>query len=117
VGGLVIDIYVEFLVRSIINLVRAHKSRDWLTVEASVLNSDVESGYGCTVAIVRYAYNLNDEPYTGTHKEPFISRRTAPDYLRRFGSDSGVVVRVKPNDHSESVLADVSADTRVRKTN
>lgn len=102
-GGLVIDIYVEYLVRIIINLNHKWKSRNWPTITASVTGSDCpRSVYGCHVADVYYEYEFDGEPYVGSVQVPFIYSRSGEDYVRRFPPKSSISLRVNPQNPAKS---------------
>jgi hypothetical protein len=103
-GGFVLDIYVEFFFRSILNLWRGAVSSHWLPVTATIISSNSRAnGMGCYVVKVEYRYKLLGERYTGVHKEPFLSRNYRDDYLRHSPGGSKYPIRVNPGDCSKSV--------------
>ena len=103
-GSLVLDIYAEYFVRSILNLWRDATGRAWRPVTATVVSSTAaENGMGCYVVEVQYRYKLLGERYTGTHKEPFVFRNYQDAYLRHFPGGSDYPIRVNPKDQSKSV--------------
>jgi hypothetical protein len=106
-GGLVIDIIVEFLFRTIVNLIRRIGSSEWPVATAIVSNSEKRPypGLGCTVIVIHYKYRNADLRFEGTHKEPFLFANYADAYLRRFPGGSEFSVRVDPKDPSQSIPA------------
>jgi hypothetical protein len=104
-GGLVLDIIVEYLIRVIGRAIKRYRSRAWPTVTATVVSSACPlSGYGCQVAEVVYSYRIKGERYLGTNKKPFISSDSGADYVRRFVRGTEFTVRVKPEDPEVSVV-------------
>ena len=105
-AGLVIDIYIEFFFRTILNLVRRLGTSGWPVVTAIVSKSERrEPGMGCTVIAIHYKYRNADMRGEGTHKEPFLFDNYAEAYLRRFPGGSEFPVRVNPKDPSHSIPA------------
>ena len=105
-GGLVLDIYVEYIFRQVLLLIRAWRSSSWPVTKATVTASDCPAtAYGCDVAEVYYKYRVNGEPYTGVYIKPFIVHHSAENYINNsvpVGAD--LVVRLKPGDPSTSVV-------------
>ena len=96
-GGLVLDIYVEFLARVIFRLSRARGARSWPVIIAKVTGTNYRpGGFGCAVAEITYKYRLDGELYTGSDAVPFISGSSAKDYLENYPRGSELLVRVKP---------------------
>lgn len=104
-GGLVIDIYVEFLFRAIVRFFRAFGSTSWPVVTAKITASYCDPrGFGCAVANIAYKYRLDDEPYTGTDANPFVWSSSARDYLEKHPPASELLIRVKPGTPELSVV-------------
>jgi hypothetical protein len=105
-GGLVIDIFIGFLFRSIRNAWRRHASRSWPAVIGRVNAYSMEKpGYGGDYIDLKYRYKFEGERYTGTHREPFIMGFDK-GYLVRFIADAEITVRVDPADPSKSVAVE-----------
>ncbi len=105
-AGLVIDIIIEFLFRTIGNGFQRILTSDWPVITAIVSESERrEPGMGCTVIVIHYNYRYAEMRYEGTHKEPFLFDNYADAYLRRFPGGSEFPVRVNPNDLSRSIPA------------
>ncbi len=101
-GGLVLDIYVEFIVRAIIRLFRAWGAASWPVIKAKVTSTNYRAGgIGCTVA---FKYRWDGELYTGSDAHPSISNTSAKDYLENYGTGTELPVRVKPDSPDVAVL-------------
>ena len=104
-GGLFLDIYVEFIIRVIVRMFRARGSRSWTILEAKVTGTYcAPGGFGCAVANVTYKYRVDGELYTGTDSNPFVSTDSAKDYLQDHPTGSELLVRVKPGNPESSVV-------------
>jgi hypothetical protein len=110
-GGLVIDIIIEFFFRMSVNLLQRIGTSKWPVVTAIVSESERrEPGMGCTVVVIRYRYRNMDTRCEGVHKEPFFFDNYANAYLRRFPAGSEFAVRVNPKDPSYSIPAEGEID-------
>jgi hypothetical protein len=106
-AGFVIDIFIEFFFRTIVNLGRRIGTSKWPIFTAIVSKSEMrEPGMGCTVIAIHYKYRNAEMRYEGTHKEPFFFANYSDAYLRRFPGGSEFPVRVNPEDRSDSIPAD-----------
>ncbi len=106
-AGFVIDVYIEFLFRMIVNLIRRIGTSNWPVFTAIVSKSERRKpGMGCTVIVIDYKYRIADKRYEGTHKEPFFFDNYAEAYLRRFPGGAEFPVRINSKDQSRSVLAE-----------
>ena len=104
-GGLILDVLVEFLVRVVMRMVRIFRSRSWPTVTGEVTSSTYQkAGYGCDVAEISYKYRVDGELYTGMYEKPFISSVRGEDYVARLPEGTELVLRVKPGEPSISVM-------------
>lgn len=99
------DIFVEFLVRVVMRMVRIFRSRSWPTVTGQVTDSRYQkAGYGCDVAEICYKYRVYGELYTGMYVKPFISSMRGEDYVARLPVGTELVLRIKPGEPSVSVM-------------
>ena len=104
-GGLVIDIYLEFIFRVIARFFRARGAKSWPVVKAQVTGTYCDpGGFGCVVANVAYEYRLEGELYTGTDAKPFVSDGSAKDYLKSHPQGSELLIRVKPGSPDFSIV-------------
>jgi hypothetical protein len=84
-AGLVLDIFVAFLVRWIVIYRRKARSHRWPNVTGTVVRCHLEKpGYGCMYAVLRYKYRMNFERNQGLIKKPYIYENYAEAYTRRF---------------------------------
>jgi hypothetical protein len=104
-GGLVLDIWVAFLVRSFANGFRRLRSRKWPAIKAIVSQSHVEpsGGFGCAVATISCDFQVGDEKYSATHDEPCMSRASAEYFARCYPRSKELIIRYDPSDPSRSV--------------
>jgi hypothetical protein len=104
-GGLVIDIFIAFVVRVIINLWRVHQARKWNITSGRVTSRSLqEPGYGCDFVELKYRYKWDGERYTGVFREPYMFRHSKT--FDQAGADSEISIRVNPEDPSKSIPAD-----------
>ncbi len=103
-GGLVIDIYVEFLIRVIIRFFKTRGSAAWPIIEAKVTSTGRRGGYGCDVADVNYHYRVEGELYAATDSVPFIFMNSAEQYLEEHSAGSKLLVRIKSGSPECSIV-------------
>jgi hypothetical protein len=104
-GGLFLDIYVEFIVRVIIRLFKAWGAKSWPVVQAKVKSTHCRpGGFGCAVADIAYTYRVDGELYMGSDANPFVWTSSAKDYLENYPRDTELPVRVKPGSPDFAVL-------------
>jgi Protein of unknown function (DUF3592) len=104
-GGLVLDIWVAFLLRTVANWLRRFRSRAWPSINANVFQSirEPSGGFGCAVATVSYDYSVGGEKYSATHDEPCLSHSAANYFARLYPKGKEITVRYDPNDPARSV--------------
>ena len=103
-GGLFIDIYVEYIFRVFFHAVNLLRSRRWPIVKATVLSAECPlATHGCTVVIVYYEYVINGEKYGDWFGKPFVSHESGEYYAAQFVKGSGFTVRIKPGDVKTSI--------------
>jgi hypothetical protein len=103
-GGLFLDIFVEYFFRVLgrgISLVRSHR---WRVIKGTVLSASCEhGGLGCTVAEVDYEYVVDGAKYGSTYSKPFLSQGSGEYYAQSFVKGQEFKVRVKPGEPSVSI--------------
>ena len=103
-GGLVADIFVEYIFRICFHAANLLRSRRWPIVKATVLSADCpNASYGCTVATVYYEYVVKGEKYGDAFGKPFISHESGEVYAAQFVKGMDFKVRVKLDMPTESV--------------
>jgi hypothetical protein len=106
-GGLVIDIFVEYLFRALTRMIKRRGSGAWHVAKAAVTSSACpRAGYGCDVAEVCYTYRVHGELYAGINQKPFILHNSGENYASRFAPGTDIAVRVKPGEPSESIVCE-----------
>jgi hypothetical protein len=109
-GGLVIDIYVEFIFRAVVLLFRTHRAKSWPVVQAEVTATHHRpGGYGCDVVDVTYQYRVEEELHTGMHEKPFLWDSTAQEYMEQHSPGRALLVRVRPGASEVSIVRDHDA--------
>jgi hypothetical protein len=103
-GGLVLDIYVEFLIRAVIRFFKARGSASWPVTTAKVTAASLRRGLGCAVADIVYNYRFDGELYTGTDANPFLLTPSAESYLEDHPRGSELLLRVRPGSPNDSVV-------------
>jgi len=96
-AGLVIDIYIGFIVRWVIILWRGANSRRWPIVYGSVVRCHFEKqGYGGDYAVLQYKYKVDSERFNGVLKRPYIYPNYADAFVRHHPADMELKIRVNP---------------------
>lgn len=104
-GGLVIDIYVEFLFRILVRSFKARGATTWPVTKAKVTTTSCRpGGFGCAVADVTYKYRSDGDLYAGTDAIPFVYTSSADSYLEEHPPGSELLVRVRPGSPGYSVV-------------
>jgi hypothetical protein len=97
-GGWYLDIFVEWLVRMVVKIVRRINSHSWPIVGA-VVTAAVYSraGYGCDTTDLHFDYSFEGQDFSGLHEEPFIMGARAKDFALDYAVGAIINVRVKPS--------------------
>jgi len=104
-GGLVLDIFVVYLLRVLVRTWKRRGISEWPLQQASIESISCPLiTWGCPIAEVVYLCKIGDETYSGSEDIPFIWSSSAEDYARRHPQGSVLVVRVKPGDPETSVM-------------
>jgi len=102
-GGLVIDIYIGFMVRWLILFWRAEASRGWPTVAGSIVRCYFEEcGVGGDYVILQYKYKASFERHRGEIRKPYIYPNYADAFVRHHSEDTEIKIRVNPKDPTRS---------------
>ena len=95
--GWYFDVVVGFIIRTVIRLVKLRSSEAWPVEKAAV--------YGGPVAELAYTYIHKGEYYSGVHREAFMLKSSAEDYVSQIHIGSQIAVRVKPTHPETSVVS------------
>ena len=102
-GGLVIDIYLGFLVRWIVLAFRKVESAEWPVTAGTIVDCHYEqSGWGGDFVVLRYKYKANFERFEGEIRKPYIMDNYADAFVRHHPADDEIKVRVNPKDSTMS---------------
>ena len=106
-GGLVIDIFIEYFYRAVTRMIKRLGSSAWPVAKATVTSSSCPRvGYGYDVAEVYYTYRVDGELYTGINEKPFIIHNSGENYVSHFAPGTEFTVRVKARDSAVSLVRD-----------
>jgi len=95
-GGLVLDIYVVFLWKSIIRTIQFFGSLRWRRAVASLVNRNVQSPlFGCSTVRVYYRFESTPGYQVGEDEVPFCLVWDAKNFVERLPPGSTVKVRVR----------------------
>lgn len=102
-GGLVLDIYIAFLIRTTVNVWRNIVSAAWPVQSGKITSCRYRHpGFGCDYAEYRYKYSVDGGTFKGAYIEPFaIGRTKAAQKSSSIGAD--IQVRVCPSNPARSV--------------
>lgn len=105
-AGWFLDIFVVYLFKAVLRLVRTWRSERWPLERATVRRSVVvgHGGFGCTCTEVQYTYKIDDALHSGTDEKPFLISTFAEDFTSKFRPGRNIAIRVKPQDPEVSVL-------------
>jgi hypothetical protein len=105
-GGLVIDIFIAFLIKSVLRLRRAWGGGKWQRVKAKVDSSCLAGGWvwNCPTTEVGYTYEFAGQTYSAIDCNPFLSESSARVELESFKPGKHAVVRVDPTQPQRSVI-------------
>jgi Protein of unknown function (DUF3592) len=102
-AGLVIDIYIGFMVRWLINFGRRFASRKWPTVEGRIVRCHFEKhGYGGDFVVLQYKYKVDWERFHGEIRKPYIYPNYADGFVRHYPASAELRVRVDPKSPARS---------------
>lgn len=102
-GGLVLDILIEWLYRTVSRLVLRMRSTRWPVISATVSRTYLpKDKCACDSVLVRYRYFVAGQKYRAIHKEPFMIDRPG-SFMRQYPPGKEITVRYHPHDPSRSV--------------
>jgi hypothetical protein len=97
-GGWFADIFIEWLVRATVKIVRRIKSRSWPVVEATVTAAVYShASYGCDTTDLHFDYSYEGLEYSGLHEEPFTMGASAKDFAQDYLVGAIIRLRLKPS--------------------
>jgi hypothetical protein len=96
-GGLVLDIAVMFIFRSLVRIARFLSSLGWSRNDATVLDATViDPDMGCPSVKIHYQVVSNGRTQQGEDQIPFFLRTSAKSYARSLAEKRSIVVRINP---------------------
>jgi hypothetical protein len=103
-GGLVLDVFIAYLLRVLMRMWRETRSSAWNLIEAEIATISAPSAWGCPLVEVVYLYKHNDVEYSGLENLPFVSENSVARYFRDHPQGSMILVRVNALNPEVSVL-------------
>lgn len=96
-AGLVIDIYIGFVVRWAVILWREAQSHQWPIVTGTVAHCSFEEcGFAGDYVELRYEYGVDSEAQSGILKKPYIYPNYAQAFVRHYPAGVELKIRVHP---------------------
>jgi hypothetical protein len=96
-AGLVIDIYIGFIIRWGNVLWRKVQSRQWPTAFGRVIRCHFEKqGHGGSYVVLQYRYKVDSEWLSGVLKKPYIYPNYADAFVRHHPADMELKIRINP---------------------
>ena len=105
-GGLVLDVWIAYLIKSVLRLRRLWGSSNWPVVRAKVDSSWLDGGWiwNCPTAEVAYTYDFEGQTYSAIDSKPFMIEASVLQRVGRYRRGEAVRVRVNPVHPQRSVL-------------
>lgn len=98
VAGFVLDIIVAYLYKSFIRVFEYIESSRWKRATASIVESSVlDPPIGCPSVRIRYQVDAEQNSWVTEEEIPFLVRRDAERFARKFSPNRKVSVRVHPD--------------------
>ncbi|MGA3049339.1 MAG: DUF3592 domain-containing protein [Terracidiphilus sp.] len=102
-AGLVIDIYIGFVVRWLIIVWHKVDSRQWPTATGRVVRCHFEEhGFGGDYAVLQYKYKVDSERFQGVLKRPYIYPNYADAFVRHYPAGMELRIRANPQNPAQS---------------
>jgi hypothetical protein len=102
-GGLVIDIYIGFLVRWLVLVWRKTESSEWPTVAGTIVRCHFEEcGYGGDYVVLSYKYKVDCERFHGEMRKPYMYANYAEAFVRHHPEESELRIHVDPKNPMRS---------------
>ena len=103
--GLILDLVIEILVRTVARAWQAFGTRAWGTFGGTVIGTKMTRGFtAIEIARITYSYQHGEGKYLATDSKPFWDGSSAKAYLSSHRVGSKLGVRVNPADPSESLF-------------
>lgn len=93
--GWYLDEIVVYLFRTVVRLIKEHRSSAWPVTEGRVLKTYPPGPGFYPEAEVAYTYTVEGKLYTGMHTRAFWFRSSAKDYADEFDPPRSLVVRYR----------------------
>lgn len=101
-----IYILMGYLLPRTVHFFKTRSSSQWPKETATVLTSNSTPGSAGAVSVIVYSYTHEGRYCSGTHEKPFLSQTSAKRYAANFPKGSQMIVRVKPEVPTASIVHD-----------
>jgi hypothetical protein len=103
-GGLVIDIYVAFIVKSFIRTFWLIRSSKWMRLQATVVRATRESDW-CPILTLSYDFVGASGSDGDSAEIPFLFSQTADQRAKQFPPGRRITIRVDPESQRRTILS------------
>ncbi|HEX4310906.1 MAG TPA: DUF3592 domain-containing protein [Acidobacteriaceae bacterium] len=103
-GGLVIDIYVAFIVKSTIRFFWLIRSSKWPRLQATIVRATRESDW-CPILTLSYDFVGTLGSDGDSAEIPFLFSQTADQCAKRFPSGRRITIRVDPESERRTIVS------------
>ena len=105
-AGLIIDVFIAWLVKLLARFHRTWGCRNWPRVEATIQGATVGGGwtFNCPTTELTFTYEFQGQSYDFTDRKPFFLTSSAKAYVERYSLAKTPMVRVNPADSAFAVL-------------
>jgi hypothetical protein len=106
-GGLVVDIFVVYVIRALVRKWRQRGTSAWDLKEARIAEiCHRPIALGCPVVELVYLYNVDDKNLARMESVQFLWDSSADDYVRNHPRESSLAIRVNPGKPEMSIVVD-----------
>ena len=102
--GWYLDEIIVFIFRTVVQLIKEHRSSDWPVVQGSMVKAYPPGSSIYPEAEIAYTYRVEGKLYTGMHSRGFFLKLSAEDFANQFHAPRNIVVRYRPGEPTASVL-------------
>jgi hypothetical protein len=104
-GGLVVDIFIAYVIKASMNMWRRCGSTKWAVSEGVVDSVEESRWWSVHVVSIQYHYDVAGERRDGSDEVNFIKGNSSYEFRRGIHSGMRVNLRVNPADPGASVIA------------
>jgi len=102
-GGLVIDIYVAFILKGIVRIFWMVRTMSWRRLQATILSSSRESDW-CPIVEVSYKFSGKADFEIGETTIPFLFTQTADRCAKALSAGRTITIRIAQDDSCQTIF-------------